>query len=412
VRQPTLYFATSGNFTRPEDRWLRPVLQAWPGTVSPVHRQVHLEELLALLEGDEGGSEPLHGVVLAAINPAEPPAVIDRLLEALARRTAAGVVLAGNPDDWRLIQRHGVIFEPHGADPARLAAMLFALMERQPALRLLAHEVTLVQRFQGGIRDEMERLQEELHLAAAIQRDFASAPVPEIPGLDVAVLYRPMSYVSGDVYSVRHLGDGRAEFFLADAVGHGVPAALLTMILTSSLLASTADRSAPDPASVLSRLNTRLCQSCLGSGRFVTALYGVIDAASRSVTLAGAGHPLPILLSASASSEIETQGPLLGVFEDAEFDQRTFTLDDDQTLLLYTDGLDGAFPLAASGASGATLKRDRWIAELARALDSGPGPRFARLLGELQHRLDIQTGSLHHGDDVTAVCVSPRRAAA
>ena len=159
---------------------------------------------------------------------------------------------------------------------------------------------------------------------------------------------------------MRGVSPSRVAFFVADAVGHGVPAALLARVLTSSLLSAAAASGTAEghsPARVLARLNERLCASCLGTGRFATAVYGVIDAETRKVTVAGAGHPLPILLSGGDSSEIETAGPLLGVFDDAEFDQREVSLADDDMLMLYTDGLDAAFPLEASGAQRAVLNR-------------------------------------------------------
>ncbi len=122
---------------------------------------------------------------------------------------------------WRPFQRHGIIFESIDAEPRILAAMLFALAERQSGVELLAREILLAQRCNGGIRSEMDRMYEELHLAAAIQREFTSAPLPRIEGLEFGVLFRPVNFVSGDIYNVRSLGEGKAAFFLADAVGHG-----------------------------------------------------------------------------------------------------------------------------------------------------------------------------------------------
>lgn len=410
VNTPTLYFAATGGLTAPAQRWLRPVLGAWP-SMAPEWRAMLADELVEFLDpaGRGAGHDAIPGAVLAVVGPGVRPSVVDRLLEALSTRCAPAVILVEKPEDWALFQRHGVIFLAHDAGAEMIASMLYALMERQPAVRLLAHEIDLALRCQGGIRNEMDRLHEELHLAAALQRDFTSSPLPRVPGLDINVLFRPVNFVSGDVYSVREVGPSRVAFFVADAVGHGVPAALLTMVLTSSLMAAAASSAASEPhspAHVLARLNERLCASCLGTGRFATAVYGVIDAETRKVTVAGAGHPLPILLSGGESSEIETAGPLLGVFNDAEFDQREIALADDDMLMLYTDGLDAAFPLEASGAQRAVLKRDRWIADLARGAAGARRGATSGLLSELQHRLDVQAGSMHGGDDVTALCIT------
>jgi sigma-B regulation protein RsbU (phosphoserine phosphatase) len=397
-------------------RYVGPIVERWPGSPAPRIRSRMLEALLADLESAPHDSPAPPGAALIVLAPGTPPALVDRLTEALHRRHMPGLVLVDDPGRWELLQRHGVLFQPLGADPGAIAAMLYALCERQSAVRLLTHEIALAQRCQGGIRTEMDRLHEELHLAAAIQREFTSGAVPDIPGLDITVLFRPVNFVSGDIYTLRDLGHGRAAFLVADAVGHGVPAALLTMVLTSGLILDDTDGQGNArtlrPADALASLNQRLCASCFGSGRFATAVLGVIDAPAGRVTLAGAGHPMPVVLSPDDVREIETSGPLLGVFGDAEFDQVSIDLRDDETLLVYTDGLDAAFPQGLVRASSGPARRETWLREL-RGLLAHTGPRRASaLLAELQNLLDSQAGSLHQADDVTALCLAPRRSAA
>ncbi|MBI1190007.1 MAG: SpoIIE family protein phosphatase [Tepidisphaera sp.] len=394
---------TSDSVRQVWPRWLTPLKSSWPCD-APTLREVSLDAVLSELTPD--AHQPMRGddAVLAVLSRDEPAAQIDRLTEGLLEHQIPGVILLEDPTDWRMVQRQGVIFESWNADPRTLAGMLYALCERQQTVRLLGREVQLALRCQGGIRHEMDRLHEELHLAASIQREFTSSPVPRVPGLDISVLFRPVNFVSGDVYNVRDLGDGHAAFLLADAVGHGVPAALLTMVLTSGLNTRSESGALLPPHQVLRALNQRMCDMCLGTGRFATAVYGVIDANSRKVTLAGAGHPLPIVIGNNNSREIETHGPLLGVFDAAEFDQAEFTLDETDSLLLYTDGLEAAFPTPTS--HDPKEKRARWLSEMAHALRGQEGNAGARMLTELQLMLDSQAGSLHQGDDVTAVCIA------
>jgi serine phosphatase RsbU (regulator of sigma subunit) len=262
----------------------------------------------------------------------------------------------------------------------------------------------------------MDRIHEELHLAAAIQREFTSAPLPKVAGLEFGVLFRPVNFVSGDIYNVRPLGEGCAAFFLADAVGHGVPAALLTMVLTSSLTTTEHDGGRVrilEPREVLQRLNTRLCQSCLGSGRFATALYGVIDGATRRVRVAGAGHPWPMLISQSSSTQLRAEGPLLGVFSDAEFTQAEVTLEAGQTLLLYTDGFEAIFPPHAKPTSIAEIEsgeRRDCLDTLSRLLVTPAGRDLSSTIRQIEHLLDEQSGSLHQADDITALAIAPAAA--
>ena len=75
-----------------------------------------------------------------------------------------------------------------------------------------------------------DKLDEELRLAARIQCEFLPQEFPTMAGVGFDVLYRPAGYVSGDTYDVQQIDDRLVAFYVADAVGHGVPAALLTML--------------------------------------------------------------------------------------------------------------------------------------------------------------------------------------
>jgi len=405
-----LLCAGSGNALRCRPTWTRPIQAAWPAPAPPAVRCVPVATLLAILESERGPAAPDRpSACLLLFDRHDPAALIDRAVEAVISSGLPALCLLEDPAAWRAVQRRGILFEAWDAEPAMLAAMLYALGEHQQTVEDLSREISIAHRCQRGIRTEIERLHEELHLAASLQREFTSAPLPEVEGLDFAVLFRPVSFVSGDVYNVQPLGDGRAAFFLADAVGHGVPAALLTMVLTNSLaMWEPGEGGLPralEPADVLTRLNRRLCDSCLGSGRFATAVYGVIDARTRRVTIAGAGHPSPVVLSTTACREVETEGPLLGVFPDAAFTQVSLTLGSRDTLLLVTDGFETAFPHPARARPSA-VKRS-YLEPISRLVTPDGRPSLRTVLAELGDLLDEQAGSLHTPDDVTALAIAP-----
>jgi sigma-B regulation protein RsbU (phosphoserine phosphatase) len=411
MRRTVVSFAVSGNIAGARARWLRPIESAWPTDAVPDVQPVGIDPLLATLQTTGPASGTLPSAIVLVFGPGEPARTIDRAIESLGTANIPALCLMEDPGQWRRFQRHGVLFEQWDSDPKVLAAMLYALTERQSAVELLAQEMVLSQRCQGGIRLEMERIHEELHLAASIQREFTSAPLPKIAGLDFGVLFRPVNFVSGDIYNVRPLGDRAVAFFLADAVGHGVPAALLTMVLTSSL---TTTESIPgevsrvlEPSDVLGRLNRRLCESCLGTGRFATALYGVIDGTTREVRLAGAGHPWPLVVSRRQVREVATDGPLLGVFSEADFDQAVFTLEPDETLLLYTDGFESMFPDPEQAPGAKRQRRRGHIDHLSKLVRERERGDFGTTLADLGFLLDEQAGSLHQADDITALLIAP-----
>lgn len=300
-----------------------------------------------------------------------------------------------------------VIAQPESADPAAAAAMLFALAARQVAVRGIDQSLRLAQSFHGETAAEIDRLHTELLLAARVQRDFLPKHMPEVPGLSASVLFRPQGFVSGDTYDVYPLSERYVGFFLADAMGHGVPAALMTLYISGSL-----PRKEPgalldgivQPAEALTRLNAELHESLAGPARFATAVCGVIDLKQRTVTLACAGHPPPLRISRHGVRPVDVSGMLMGVVADYQYEQVTVALDEGELLLLHSDGIETAFnpkherpepPPALSIPPHylhlAGMRRGKALKGLDSAMEA------------LAADLDAQVGSFHQDDDVTVL---------
>jgi len=154
----------------------------------------------------------------------------------------------------------GALVERLDAPDDRIAAMLHGLLHRQREVKRLRGEAALTQRFQSGLKNQIARMHEELQLAAVVQREFLPRDLPAMHGVEFAALWRPTNYVSGDIYDVMRLDEDNVGVFIADAVGHGVPAALMTMVICRSLITKEITgntyRLVP-PGEVLSRLTRR-----------------------------------------------------------------------------------------------------------------------------------------------------------
>jgi len=230
-------------------------------------------------------------------------------------------------------------------EPSILAGILFGILQRSDQVAQLRGQVGFVRKLHETLQGDLDLLQKELETAATIQREFMSNEVQEVHGISFSTLWRPASVVSGDMYDITQLDEDHVAFFIADAIGHGISAAMLAMMLTRTLSAHrhNDDGKFAEPKEILQHLNSALLERSGNHTRFATAAYGILNCKTNILTFAGAGHP-PALLSrfGVAPKLLDSDGPLLGVFETDEFPQQTIQLTAGDTLLLYSDGFEHA----------------------------------------------------------------------
>jgi serine phosphatase RsbU (regulator of sigma subunit) len=267
----------------------------------------------------------------------------------------------------------------------------------QQEVNSLRAELNVLRRRDETLNFYMHRLDEELRLAARLQQDFLPKTLPQLGAVHFHTLFRPAGYVSGDLYDIIRLDERRIGFYIADAVGHGMPAALLTMFIKHALVTKEIQGNSYrllSPAESLTRLNVELIEQNLSQAAFATAVYGIIDVQSMEVTISRAGHPSPLILRAGGAIEtIECEGPLLGIFPDEKFAIATAKLAQGDRLFLYTDGIEVAF------SDHETVDSERWKEELF----SRRSCVTEELLNVFADRIDNEAGSLAPKDDLTIV---------
>ena len=281
--------------------------------------------------------------------------------------------------------------------PARVVELQLESVQRE--VDALRQELDSVRRRDEALHCYMRRLDEELRLAAKLQRDFLPKALPEVGPIKFHALFRPAGYVSGDLYDVIRLDERNIGFYLADAVGHGVPAAMLTMFIKHALQTKDVSPSGDsyrllDPSEALGRLNTRLIDQNLSHSTFATALYGMINADTLELTLSRAGHPAPIILRADGTPEnLPADGSLLGIFPEETYDSCKTRLFPGDKIIVYTDGVEAAF----HGTNG--VEPWRWENEMGQYR----GFTAEQLLAQFAERLDQSAGSLEPKDDLTII---------
>jgi serine phosphatase RsbU (regulator of sigma subunit)/CHASE3 domain sensor protein len=220
------------------------------------------------------------------------------------------------------------------------------------AVRELAELIDGFNLMQGEVRQERDAVaaaarreatqKTERQLWETVQTGLLPERLPSVRGLRIAARYRPAEralLVGGDFYDAMALPDGRLAVMVGDMAGHGAPAAARAAGLRFGWRTLVAVN--PNPAAVLSALNEQMAdRDQRAEGLFASIVYMLIDPAG-SVSFAPAGHPPPFLLTAAGCKPVEPlrSGPLLGVFDEAEWPVTHTALPPGGTLVLYTDGL-------------------------------------------------------------------------
>jgi sigma-B regulation protein RsbU (phosphoserine phosphatase) len=203
----------------------------------------------------------------------------------------------------------------------------------------------------------VDNLGEQLRMAGLVQRDFLPKELPETEGIQWAATFLPAEWVSGDIYDIARIDEQHIAFYVADVLGHGLPAALLTMFLKQALIMQKSVERSPSendledvdtkeysilpPSEVMTRLNVRMAEQKLSGYQFATSCYCLLNVETYQLTYARAGHPYPILIRQQQQPEqLEIQGSLLGIFEQAEYFEQTVQLHPGDRLLVYSDGAE------------------------------------------------------------------------
>src|SRR5436190_9590971 len=183
---------------------------------------------------------------------------------------------------------------------------------------------------------EKQRLEAQLEVAREVQLQLLPGRDPQIEGYDISAYNFPTEEVSGDYYDWVRIYDDQIGIVIADVSGKGVPAALLMAFLRASLRAATHIGYAPHIS--MSKVNYLLWES-IERNQFVTAFYGILDSANRTLAYCNAGHNPPFLMEADGKVHFEERGGVpLGMFRDTRYYEYFATIEPGQLLVLYTDG--------------------------------------------------------------------------
>ena len=245
---------------------------------------------------------------------------------------------------------------------------------------------------------EKERINTEMSLAKRIQADMLPnvfPPFPDRKEFDIYATMTPAKEVGGDFYDFFFVDEDHLALVIADVSGKGVPAALF-MMATKIMLQNIA-LSGAGPKEILETANNRICQNNQEE-MFVTVWLGILDLKTGKMTAANAGHEYPVISRTDGTFELlkDKHGFVIGGMEGVRYREYEMTLEPEQGLFVYTDGVP-----EATANNNEMYGTDRMLAVLNRA----PGQDPQQMLEAVKADVDRFVGDAPQFDDLTMLCI-------
>lgn len=249
--------------------------------------------------------------------------------------------------------------------------------------------------FVDALRNAQKIIEDDLAMASRIQKNIISYEYENYEDLDIYVKYQPQMEVGGDIYDINKLGDGKYRIFLADATGHGVQAALTTMLIKSEY-DRLKNKELP-VGEIMQKLNESFTTRYFNLTVFFTCIIMDIDLRHNQLTYSSAGHSNQIIMRGNrVLEELICGGKLVGIRKENNYIQNTIPWFAEDKLILFTDGLYEVF-----NDQGQELGESRlflWMASHAGLKSKVYGPA-------LWHDVEKFLGKADQFDDVTLLVI-------
>jgi serine phosphatase RsbU (regulator of sigma subunit) len=234
--------------------------------------------------------------------------------------------------------------------------VLFVIVNQRAIIRPMVRErTTVLERKNRQIQEAKDALQgaydqlatahghieNELNTARAIQMAMIPKGFPDLPGYTLYARYLPAAKVGGDFYDFYRIDSEHVGIIIADASGHGIPAAFLVSMAKMSFRAHAPGEMSS--SKMLEGANSELV-GVLVESHYLTACYIVLHIPTGRITFTRASHPSPIHYRARDGSleHLESNGIFVGMLEDGRYDDGRGVLEPGDRLVLHTDGISEA----------------------------------------------------------------------
>jgi PAS domain S-box-containing protein len=207
------------------------------------------------------------------------------------------------------------------------------------------HDISSRKAAEQQIREAQINLaitQNEIKIAQQIQATLLPAGPIKTVDFEVTGICLPADKVGGDYFDYFFRSDDLLDVVIADVSGHSIGPSLF-MVETRSAIRAQANRTG-SPSETLKLLNNFLYHDLNNSDFFISLFYLQYDVHKQELSFANAGHPPPLWLSPQQNKckQLDTEGLILGVYENVIFEEKKIRLAKGDLILVYTDGLTEA----------------------------------------------------------------------
>ena len=256
-----------------------------------------------------------------------------------------------------------------------------------------------------SIENEIEKMNNEYKAEISKVRKIQVSMLPDfstIRGYDISAAYIPAQDISGDFFDSNYIDEDTYQIIICDISGHGIASSYIGNQIRT--LFKTASHEMDSPSAIVKAVNDAIATDLQGLYYYATAVVIQIQLKEGIIRYVNAGHP-PILLykkNEQKEHRLMQTGPLIGLFEDNEYREEEIRLEENDTILLYTDGVTEAGSDRIEAGNDAEMFGDDRLME-GFVENQGLSSRdiIQSIIGQVYEFTDYSEQS----DDVTIICI-------
>lgn len=154
--------------------------------------------------------------------------------------------------------------------------------------------------------------------------------------------YLPSHDLSGDLFDIVKINDNKYAFYIADVMGHGVRASMMTMFVKVSLSSIFERHPFYSPRQALLKIRKKFVELDISSSQYFTMWLGIFDLKNEKLTYANAGHNCPPFMyckDEKRSKILKIKGRMISnIIEPTDYEEIKIDFKPCDRILFYTDG--------------------------------------------------------------------------